>query len=1094
MTETEPQPQPPRRRMRFGIWLLLSLALMAGLFLLAVLSLTERTLTVPAWATDRVAERLNAVLAPAALDLGAVQVVFSRKAPPQVHLLDATLSDANGRPLARMPDMQVTLAARALLDRRIEVRRVALSGPEITIRRAADGRLDLALGDAVAPFSAASVAQVLEQLDQALTVPALAAVEGVSAEGLQLRYVDARAGRAWLVRDGLLTLDQTASDLSAQLFFSLTSDQGVPSEVAMSFETLKGSAESRMSASFSDLPAADIATQSPALAFLTVLDAPISGAVRTGVSAGGSLAPLSAALEIGAGALHPVEGAAPIRFDRGKSYFRYDPAQDRITFDEVSVKTGAVSLTAEGHAYLRDYVGGWPTSLITQMRLRQVALTPKGVFAEPARFSAGAADLKLTLDPFTATIGQASLTDEAGVEYRGSGVVRAGREGWQIALDMTLDQITDTHLLQLWPVDLVPRTRQWVADNVQDALIFNVQGALRRAPGAPAVASLGYDFRDATVRFMKTMPPVEQGYGYAMIADESFTLVLESGTVAAPSGGAVDAAGTVVRVPDITERPARGEITLKTDSSVEAMLSLLDQPPLELMSKAGQPVALAEGRAQMVAQLSVPFVGGTQPQDVAYSVSGTLSDLRSGVIVNNRVIAAQQLTLNADATELSIAGQATLDGLPVQGVWSQPLGPAHKGSSRVEGTVELSQRAVDIFKIGLPAGSVTGRGLGAITLDLVQGQPARFALSSDLNRVGLHLPGLGWSKAKSAKGTLEVTGSLGTPPVVESLNFTAPGLRADGGRVAITADGALQEARFSRVRLGGWLDAPVTLAGRGAARPPAVVLGGGRVDLRNLPKAWGGGNGGSGAATGPVQVALDRLVVSGGIALRDLRGTLSQAGGLNGQLTGTVEGGAPVAVTLAPARGGTGVRVRSDDAGGVLRGAGIFEKSNGGTLDLVLTPRGAPGDYDGTLSIKRTRVKGAPALAEMLSAISVVGLLEMLDGEGLVFSEVSSEFRLTPDALQVTRGSAVGPSLGISMAGVYLFGTNRMHMQGVISPIYLLNGIGAIFTRKGEGLFGFNYSLKGDPKNLRVGVNPLSILTPGMFREIFRSPAPELAK
>ena len=65
-------------------------------------------------------------------------------------------------------------------------------------------------------------------------------------------------------------------------------------------------------------------------------------------------------------------------------------------------------------------------------------------------------------------------------------------------------------------------------------------------------------------------------------------------------------------------------------------------------------------------------------------------------------------------------------------------------------------------------------------------------------------------------------------------------------------------------------------------------------------------------------------------------------------------------------------------------------------------------------------------------------------------------------------------------------------MQGVISPIYLLNGIGAVFTRRGEGLFGFNYTLRGTSAKPDIGVNPLSIITPGMFRDLFRGPAPIL--
>ena len=54
----------------------------------------------------------------------------------------------------------------------------------------------------------------------------------------------------------------------------------------------------------------------------------------------------------------------------------------------------------------------------------------------------------------------------------------------------------------------------------------------------------------------------------------------------------------------------------------------------------------------------------------------------------------------------------------------------------------------------------------------------------------------------------------------------------------------------------------------------------------------------------------------------------------------------------------------------------------------------------------------------------------------------------------------------------------------------MFNGIGSLFTRKGEGLIGFNYRLTGAAKEPNVSVNPLSALTPGMFRELFRRPPP----
>ncbi len=51
-----------------------------------------------------------------------------------------------------------------------------------------------------------------------------------------------------------------------------------------------------------------------------------------------------------------------------------------------------------------------------------------------------------------------------------------------------------------------------------------------------------------------------------------------------------------------------------------------------------------------------------------------------------------------------------------------------------------------------------------------------------------------------------------------------------------------------------------------------------------------------------------------------------------------------------------------------------------------------------------------------------------------------------------------------------------------------------MLTRAGEGLFGFNYKLRGTAGEPKVSVNPLSILTPGMFRDLFRSAPPTLDK
>jgi hypothetical protein len=290
------------------------------------------------------------------------------------------------------------------------------------------------------------------------------------------------------------------------------------------------------------------------------------------------------------------------------------------------------------------------------------------------------------------------------------------------------------------------------------------------------------------------------------------------------------------------------------------------------------------------------------------------------------------------------------------------------------------------------------------------------------------------------------------------------------------------------VELGDWLNAPVELRGRGAGKPVGLALLGGFVDLRRMPSAPDRKS--TGKDGGPLELRLDRLQVSQAIGFTNFRGDFTLAGGVSGSFTSAINGIGAVKGTVVPARYGSAIRLQSNDAGETLTAAKIFAAARGGTLDVQLTPRATPGHYDGSARIRNVRVRNASVLTELLNAISVVGLLEQMMDQGLVFNEADAEFLLTPDAVEVRRGSAIGASLGVSMAGVYQSGSGRLAMQGVVSPIYLLNGIGALFTRRGEGVFGFNYSLRGTAEDPKIDVNPLSILTPGMFREIFRASPP----
>lgn len=1075
------------------LWALAAVLCLVLAGVILVLGLTDRVIPAPHWLVAQVETRANAALGgQGKVTVGGLELYVSDSFVPHVRMRDVEVFSGTGARIARLPDVQSKLGGRAILDGRIEPQSLKITGAEIALRRKADGSLDFTLGDGDAPARAPSGVNALDPVaaldafDRVFALPGLRGIQTIEIDDLSIRFDDERAGKQWHADGSWLKLDQTAEKITVGLAVSV-SDGGKPARASVSLTSAKQSSAATFSADVRDVPSRDLAGQSPALAWLAALDAPISGAIWSSVSADGHIQPMNARLIIGKGALRPNETARPVAFDNMTLAMSYDPKEQSATFRDIAIDGPALRVRGSAKSWLKDIRDGLPNTLISQVAISDLKADPEGLFENPVQLTQGALDLKVTLKPFRVQLGQLVLMD-GDRRISAKGDFRAEAKGWVSALDLAVNAIESKQLLALWPVALVPHTREWLRENVATSEIYNVTGGVRIAQGAPPRFSLGYEYRSTEVTVIRSLPPIQDGAGHASIIDNTYTLVVDKGHVMAPDGGKIDVAGSVMQIPDLRVVPAPTEVTLKTHSSITAALSLLDQPPFEFMKKAGQRVDIANGQATLETRLKLSLTKKIRPEDVDYSVHGSLTGVVSDRIVPARTIAADLLTVTADPGGISIGGQGSFDGIPANVTWRQNFGPEWRGKSNVEGTVELSPRALKALAIDLPDGSVKGTGSGALKLALTKDKPTAYTLTSDIAGLTLSIPEVGWTKPANQKGKLLVEGALGLPATVDRLEISGAGLAATG-KVTLTKNGTLDAASFPQASLKDWFDGAIVLRGRGAGQSVGVEVTGGTADLKAA--TFGEGRGGGNT---PITIALDRLRISSGISLTGFRGAFGTAGGFSGRFAGMVNGEAEVNGTVEPRGGRAAIRLTSDDAGKVLRASGLYREGNGGTLSLLLDPAAKPGTYDGRLRMKNFRVTDAPSLAALLDAVSIVGLLAQLNGPGIFFSDASGEFYLTPDAVEVHKGSAIGPSMGVSTAGTYDFASDRMNLQGTISPIYVLNGIGQIFSKRREGLFGFNYRLTGTSELPQISVNPLSILTPGVFRDLFRAEPPKLGE
>jgi hypothetical protein len=185
--------------------------------------------------------------------------------------------------------------------------------------------------------------------------------------------------------------------------------------------------------------------------------------------------------------------------------------------------------------------------------------------------------------------------------------------------------------------------------------------------------------------------------------------------------------------------------------------------------------------------------------------------------------------------------------------------------------------------------------------------------------------------------------------------------------------------------------------------------------------------------------------------------------------------------------------------GGVLAARINFPGDAPGAIN-VKPPAAPPPDYQGTVTLTNIVVTDQPFVARLFSAGSLDGPLRLLQGEGIALSTMSVPFSARGKLVTIRDGRAAGSAIGMTYAGMVDRKAERVDLTGSLVPLYGLNSLlgsvpilgDLLVSKKGEGIFGLTYAMKGNLNEPTLTYNPLSVLTPGIFRRIFEfSPAKE---
>jgi hypothetical protein len=530
-------------------------------------------------------------------------------------------------------------------------------------------------------------------------------------------------------------------------------------------------------------------------------------------------------------------------------------------------------------------------------------------------------------------------------------------------------------------------------------------------------------------------------------------------------------------------------------------LAILRHPRIHLFDK--HPLETRDPSGKMQAHIAItalPLEQWVTMDDVRIATTAHLADAHLGGIAAGHDLDQGRLDLQANNDGLKLTGTAQLGGIPARLQVDMDFRPGPPAQVVETVTATGSPDPAQLAALGLPLGDIAkGPAPASLVWRTRRDGKGDLAVKADLGPVALALADLNYTKPAGTAAQLEAHATLDHERITAIDRFILHGERLDADAQFDFAAGKPTRARISRLVLGSATDLHADIrfpAAEGASWQ--VSLAGASIDATarfaradpSKPKPP--------ETKGPPYVLdarLARVTLGPGRNLTDVTMRADNDGRINRSLHLAGRTAGPFFADVTPAPGGRTLSGSAADAGGLLGALDILANMQGGTLKLA-------GRYDdekpghpltGTAEITDFRMTKAPALAKLLQAMTLYGLVELVQGPGLGFSRLQASYRLADDRLDISEARAFNTSLGMTAKGSIDLYRQRCDITGTIVPAYFFNSllgsiplVGRLFSAEtGGGLFAANYTLRGNCNDPDVGVNPLSALTPGFLRGIF---------
>lgn len=695
-------------------------------------------------------------------------------------------------------------------------------------------------------------------------------------------------------------------------------------------------------------------------------------------------------------------------------------------------------------------------------------------------------------------------------KLEGRGDLQFGPQSPQMRFNLVARDLPIDEAKQLWPLNLSSQARQWIVSNIAGGRMhnFNVKvnlpaGLFKQGKPFPVLSEnevhLEGDFDNVSSLLVGDLPALRNGLGRVIVKGTATQVFIDHASAYLDNEkDGIDISNGYLMIPWRPNMVVYADISTKFKGKMSDVVKFVSLDPIKAGDKI--PFKANEISGNVSGLLKLRFPLNLHPDKKLIDWSSEISFdqilLAKPFDGNIHVTDAKgNASLNKQA--IKMIADATLNDIPANVELVRPIEISDILPSE---TIKI-QLTDEIRKKILPG--LDGIISGTIPLEIGSSLDGNRLVKADVSNAVIQLPWLGWAKGKGIAGEVQFSfkASAGIDKAIALSNFS---LKGDSFNIAgdmVLQNNTLQSANLSSVNLNRTDSLGMTI--RKDNNNYSVVVNSKKFDARALIKMLSGQQ--NSAKTNQnfdIMADIDRLTGFYDETLKHVKFKMFRKSPSSEKVffDALTADNKSLNAKVISKNNVRNIDVAAGNAGVLLRFMDLYDKVRGGVLQIALKS-GVDGTLKGPVRINGFEIVNEPRLVSLVSSRPYNGgkslgqaVKNKLNVSVAMIDTASAFINKGDSFLVLDDGIVRGQTIGATFQGIIYDARGNTSMTGTFMPAYGLNRVfsdipifGALLGNgRDRGLIGVTFKVDGKARDPKVTINPISVIAPGVFRQIFQ--------